>query len=152
MSKSEKVPVRSLAKLFASKLSDNEWLKQQLSKISIPIPEDTVEDCVAMPDYCPKLNTLYDLILSVRLSVTFFITSLCFHKKKIVAIFHRSRIKLIQNSSNFSKHFLRTAYFKFYSEFRLESRSMCIKSVRRDFVMVKIIRILLQRLDQCWRS
>ena len=72
-SKSEKVPVRSLAKLFASKLSDNEWLKQQLSKISIPIPEDTVEDCVAMPDYCPKLNTLYDLILSGRLSTTFFI-------------------------------------------------------------------------------
>ena len=34
------VPERTLAKLFASKVSENEWLKQQLSKITIRVPED----------------------------------------------------------------------------------------------------------------
>ena len=62
--------VRSLSSILAPKIGDNEWLKRNLDGIVVKytIVTDT-ERILEMPSYCPKLDLLYELILSVLLRI-----------------------------------------------------------------------------------
>ena len=89
---------RNVASLFGGKIGENEWLKRNLSMMTVKLPPLLDEEIVKLPEYCPKLDILYEFILSVLLDIPL---GLAHHVKDKFSRVHKQRGHLDSDHTNF---------------------------------------------------